>query len=134
MAIQMVGVGSQYGVITLDADGSYLDGSKTYRLTMPKGIPAKDFWSFVLYDPQTRSLLQTPRTVSPSLSSQSGEVEMNEDGSYTVWFGPEAPAGKEKNWIQTIPGKGWFTVLRLYGPLEPWFDQTWNPVEIELID
>ncbi len=134
MAIQMVGVGSQYGVITLDADGSYLDGSKTYRLTMPKGIPAKDFWSFVLYDPQTRSLLQTPRTVFPSLSSQSGEVEMNEDGSYTVWFGPEAPAGKEKNWIQTIPGKGWFTILRLYGPLEPWFDQTWKPGEIELID
>ncbi len=87
----------------------------------------------MLYDPQTRSLLQTPRTVFPSLSSQSGQVEMNADGSSTIWFGPEAPAGKEHNWIQTVPGKGWFTILRLYGPLESWFDKSWKPGEIELV-
>jgi hypothetical protein len=55
------------------------------------------------------------------------------DGSVDIYFGPKAPAGKEKNWIQTVPGKGWFTGLRLYGPLEPWFDQTWRPGEIELV-
>ncbi len=133
MTIQMVGIGSQYAVAAVDADGGDLDGSKTYSVTLPQGIPAKDFWSFVLYDPQTRSLLQTPRTVFPSLSSQSGQVEMNADGSSTIWFGPEAPAGKEQNWIQTVPGKGWFTILRLYGPLESWFDQTWKPGEVELV-
>ena len=40
-------------------------------------------------------------------------------------------AGKEANWVQTIPGKGWNTLLRLYGPLEPWFNKTWHPGEIE---
>ncbi len=88
----------------------------------------------MLYDPQTRSMLQTPRTVFPSLSSQSGDVEMNADSSYTVWFGPEAPEGKESNWIQTVPDKGWFVILRLYGPLGSWFDKTWRPGELELLN
>lgn len=133
MSVKMVGVGSQYGVAAVDAEGNYLDGSKTYRLTLPDGIPAKDFWSVTLYDPQTRSLLQTPRTVKPSLSSQSGNPQFNDDGSCTVYFGPDAPEGKGDNWLQTVPGKGWFTILRLYGPLEPWFDKTWKPGEIELV-
>jgi hypothetical protein len=130
MVAKLVGAGSQYAVAAIDAEGNYLDGSKTYSLTLPAGIPAKDFWSFVNYDPQTRSLLQTPGTVFPSVSSQSGAVQANADGSTTIWFGPEPPAGKESNWVPTVPGKGWFTVLRLYGPLEPWFDQTWKPGEI----
>jgi len=134
MTMKMVGVGSQYAVACLDADGDYLDGSKTYSLTLPAGIPAKDFWSFVNYDPQTRSLLQTPSTAFPSVSSQTGTVQPNADGSTTVWFGPEPPAGKESNWVPTVPGKGWFTVLRLYGPLEPWFDRTWRPGEIKIVE
>ena len=132
MTIKMVGVGSQYAVAAVDKNGEYLDGSKNYQLTMPKGVPAKDFWSFVVYDPQTRSMLQTPNTNYPSLSSQAGDLQSNADGSYTIYFGPEAPEGKESNWIQTVPGKGFFTIMRLYGPLEPWFDQTWRPGEIEL--
>ena len=134
MAMKMVGVGSQYGVATVDSEGNYLDGGKTYRVTLPKGIPAKDFWSFCVYDPQTRSMLQTPGNVFPSLGSAAGDVQPNEDGSVTVWFGPEAPEGKEKNWVQTVPGKGWFTALRLYGPLESWFDKSWQPGEIEKTD
>jgi hypothetical protein len=106
MSAKMVGVGSQYGIAAVDAEGNYLDGSKTYRLTLPKGIPAKDFWSVTLYDPQTRSMLQTPRTARPTLSSQSGNPEYNDDGSCTIYFGAEAPKGKENNWIQTVPGKG----------------------------
>jgi len=134
MALQRVGVGSQYGVATVDAEGNYLDGGKTYQVTLPKDIPAKEFWSFCVYDPQTRSMLQTPRTAYPSLSSAAGNVETNADGSHTVWFGPEAPKGKERNWVQTVPGKGWFLILRLYGPLESWFDRTWRPSEIELVE
>jgi hypothetical protein len=134
MALEMVGVGSQYAVAAVDADGNYLDGARTYRLTMPTGIPAKDFWSFVVYDPQTRSMLQTPGTIYPSVSSQSGEIQVNPDGSTTIWFGPEPPSGMESNWVQTVPGKGWFTILRLYGPLESWFDKSWKPGEIHLID
>jgi hypothetical protein len=134
MALQMVGIGSQYAVAAVDADGEYLDGSKTYSLTLPAGIPANDFWSFVIYDPQTRSLLQTPRTAFPSLSSQSGEVQTNPDGSTTIWFGPEPPAGQESNWVPTVTGKGWFTILRLYGPLDSWFDKTWQPGELEPVN
>ena len=133
MVIEKVGVGSQYAVACLDADNNYLDGSKTYSLTLPPGIPAKDFWSFVNYDPQTRSLLQTPSTPFPSVSSQSGDIVANADGSTTVWFGPKPPAGKESNWVPTVPGKGWFTVLRLYGPLESWFNKSWKPGEIQLV-
>jgi len=133
MVAEIVGAGSQYAVATLDAEGNYLDGSKTYSLTLPAGIPARDFWSFVNYDPLTRSLLQTPTTPFPSVSSQSGTVQANADGSTTIWFGPEPPVGKESNWAPTVPGKGWFTILRLYGPLEPWFDQTWRPSEIEIV-
>ena len=134
MSVKRVGVGSQYAIAAVDADGNYLDGSRTYRLTLPKGIPAQDFWSVTLYDPQTRSMLQTPRTAQPSLSSQSNSPQWNDDGSCTVHFGPKPPRGKESNWIQTVPRKGWFAILRLYGPLESWFDGTWKPGEIELME
>jgi hypothetical protein len=58
----------------------------------------------------------------------------NSDGSIDLYFGPETPVGKENNWIQTVQGKGWFTILRIYSPLEPWFDKSWRPGEIELVE
>ena len=133
MVLKMVGVGSQYAVAAADKDGHYLDGSKTYRLKIPADVPAKDFWSVVLYDPQTRSELQTEQPF-PSRNNQRDELEVASDGSVELYFGPTAPEGKEENWVQTIPGKGWWAVLRLYGPLEPWFDQTWRPGDFELIE
>ncbi|MEI8333922.1 MAG: DUF1254 domain-containing protein [Chloroflexota bacterium] len=131
--VKIVGGGSQYGVGDHDSAGRYLDGGRTYRLHLPPGIPAKDFWSVLVYDPQTRSMLQTDQRF-PSLSSQRADLVVNPDTSVDVYFGPEAPVGHESNWIQTIPGKGWFTFFRLYGPLEPWFDKTWRPGEIESVD
>jgi len=77
-------------------------------------------------------MLQTDQQF-PSISSLKKGVIVNPDSSVDVWFGPKPPSGKEANWVQTIPGKGWFTVLRLYGPLEPWFDKTWRPGEIEIV-
>lgn len=132
MEEKMVGRGSQYPWAALDADGKPFDGGKTYRLTLPKGIPVKDFWSVIVYDNQTRSMLQTDQA-APSVSSQNKDVKINADGSVDVFFGPSAPEGMESNWVQTIPGKGWFMILRLYGPLEPWFDKTWRPGEITLV-
>jgi hypothetical protein len=76
-------------------------------------------------------MLQTDQQF-PSKGSHSAEIQKNTDGSYDIYFGPKAPAGKDTNWIQTVPGRGWFTILRLYGPLEPWFDQTWKPGDIAL--
>lgn len=132
MAVKMVGIGSQYAVAEHDAAGRYLDGGKAYRLHLPPNIPAKDFWSVVVYDPQTRSFLQTDQQF-PSMSSQKKDLIVKRDTSVDVYFGPEPPAGKEANWVQTVPGKGWWVGLRLYGPLEPWFDKTWRPSEIELL-
>jgi len=85
----------------------------------------------VVYDNQTRSMLQTDAKF-PSISSQQADTLVNPDGSVDVYFGPKAPAGKKVNWVQTVPGKGWNVLLRLYGPLEPWFDKTWRPGEFEL--
>jgi hypothetical protein len=106
--------------------------SKTYKVHLPPNIPAKNFWSIMVYDNQTRSELQTDQQY-PSLGSQKKSLVINPDTSVDVYFGPTAPTGKEANWIQTIPGKGWNPMLRLYGPLEPWFDKTWRPGEIELM-
>lgn len=128
MVDKTVGAGSQYLVAYVDANGDYLDGSQTYQLHLPPNIPVNNFWSVTLYDPKTRSLLQNGMP-KPSISQFDGP-EQNDDGSYDVFFGPEAPAGKEKNWAKTVPGKGWFTVIRVYGPLEPFFDQTWKPDDI----
>ena len=131
MEEKMVGQGSQYPWASLDSKGNPLDGGKTYKLRLPPNIPVKNFWSVIVYDNQTRSMLQTDQQF-PSVSSQDKGFKTNADGSVDVWFGPKAPPRMEKNWVQTIPGKGWFMILRLYGPLEPWFNKTWRPGEIEL--
>jgi hypothetical protein len=133
MCMRLTGIGSQYLVAVRDSEGSWFDGSRDYRLTLPPDIPQSRFWSVILYDRQTRSMLQTDQPF-PSLGSQSGTVETNSDGTTDIYFGPTAPDGKESNWLQTLPGKGWWTVLRLYNPLQPFFDKTWRPSEIEPLD
>jgi hypothetical protein len=130
MCMRLTGIGSQYLMVTRDGDGAFLDGARTYRLNLPADIPESRFWSIMLYDRQTRSMLQTEQPM-PSLGSQSGTVQQNPDGSTDLYFGPDAPEGKDHNWIQTVPGKGWFGILRLYSPLQPFFDKTWRPSEIE---
>ena len=115
----------------VDSKGNPLDGGKNYRLHLPPNIPVANFWSVILYDDQTRSMLQTDQQW-PAFSSQTKGILVTRTGRYDVFFGPKAPAGKEHNWVQTVPGKGWNTLLRLYGPLEHWFNKTWRPGEITL--
>jgi hypothetical protein len=136
MCMRLTGVGSQYLIANVDAAGEPFDGAKTYRVSLPKDIPAARFWSLNLYDNQTRSLLQTaqlyPRAGSQEYPSPAAEAEA--DGSTVVYCSPAQPddvaAG---NWIQTDPEKGWFVILRLYSPLQPFFDKTWRPGEFELV-
>ena len=132
---KLIGKGSQYAWGYLDAKGNYLDGRNTYKMNLPKDPPAEKFISIVVYDPQTRSQLQTGQPF-PSYNSEKhkGKVAVNDDGAIDLYFGPEAPAGKEANWLQTVPGKGWFCLLRLYSPTEAWYDKTWRPGEIELME
>jgi len=84
----------------------------------------------VLYDTQTRSMLQTDQQF-PSLSSQT-KPKANGDGSVDVYFSATKPAISD-NWLQTIPGKSWFTIFRLYGPVQPWFDKSWKLPDIERV-
>ena len=132
MTLKMVGKGSQYALCDKDSNGEFLYGDKSYKLNIPANVPVKDFWSIVIYDPQTRSELQTGQPF-PGKNNKKSVLDNNDDGSVDLYFGPVAPAGKENNWIQTVPGKAWFAALRLYGPLEPWFDKTWRPGEFEKV-
>jgi hypothetical protein len=136
MIMRLPNVGSQYLMGFMDSDKNPYDGGKTYRVTLPKDIPAAAFWSFTLYDNQTRSMLQTPQRF-PRAGSQtypSPAAVADADGSTTIYFGPNKPAdAKDGNWIQTMPGKGWFTILRLYSPREPFFTKAWRPSEVALV-
>jgi hypothetical protein len=131
--MRLTDIGSQYLGSFYDEDGNPFDGAKTYKVKLPPNIPAAKFWSLTVYDNQTRSMLQTeqrfPRAGSQSFPTPAALA--NEDGSTAIYFGPKLPDGvKPGNWIQTVPGKGWFVILRLYSPLEPFFDKTWRPGEI----
>ena len=129
MVEKHIGAGSQYLWTPRDGSGAFLDGGKSYRLRIPANIPVKNFWSVVAYDADSRSILRNSQRF-PSVSTYTNP-ESNSDGSIDIYFGPKAPQAKEKNWIQTINGKGWFTLFRFYGPLEPFFDKTWKPGDIE---
>ncbi len=136
MIMRIPDVGSQYLMGFLDSDGNPYDGSKTYKCTLPKDIPARAFWSFTVYDNQSRSMLATPQRFprAGSQSYPSPAAQASGDGATTVYFAPMQPQGVPRgNWIQTMPGKGWFTILRLYSPLPSFFDKSWRPSEIELV-
>ncbi len=136
MCMRLTEVGSQYIFAYKDADGKILDGAQSYRVTLPPDIPAARFWSLTAYDTETRSMLQTPQRY-PRAGSQAYPTPAatpDADGSTTITFGPERPADSpDGNWIQTTEGKGWFLILRLYSPLQSFFDKSWRPSEIELV-
>ncbi len=133
-ALDDMGIAGNTLVVYTSDNGPHMntwpDGAMTYRLHIPAGVPAKDFWSVVLYDPQTRSELQTGQPF-PSKNQKRDGLGMNSDGSVDLYFGPRAPEGRQANWTQTVPGKSWFALLRLDGPTEAWFDKSWRPGEVE---
>ena len=122
---RVVGEGSVYWMAIRDGTGAYLDGGKTYKLTVPGPVPAKLFWSMTVYDVDTRCLIATDQDRA-AIRSLLDHPQVNADGSYDIYFGPKAPAGKERMWVKTIPGKGWFGVFRNYGPQAPALDGTWK--------
>ena len=133
MATPKEGTGSDYGIAYVDSEKQPFDGSKTYKLHIPADVPVANFWAVTIYDTQTRSMLQTSQPF-PTVGSQTEGIRQNDDGSYDIYFAPEAPEGYENNWLETIPGKSWFVILRMYGPLKPWLEQTWRPSEIALAE
>lgn len=133
MVVSVPGQGSQYIGAYQDSDGNWLTGDHTYRIQLPKNVPANMFWSLTVYDNDTRSMIRNEHG-RPLVGSVHGAVP-NEDGSFDLYFGADQPKDvPEANWVQTKPGKGWFVYLRLYGPEQPYFDQTWVPGDPQLVD
>jgi hypothetical protein len=129
MLSQVPGKGAKYMIAFTDGAGVDLSGGSRYRLNLPPNIPAGNFWSVTLYEAENASGLANGQPF-PSLGSRDKPV-MNADGSTDVYFGPSAPAGKEGNWLATVPGKGYFAILRLYGPTEAAIDKSWKPGDIQ---
>ncbi|NKY48456.1 DUF1254 domain-containing protein [Nocardia cerradoensis] len=126
MVVNLIDEGAKYPVTMRDGNGDWLDGARSYTLTLPAGIPAKLFWSVAVYDPITASGLDNGQRF-PSINAMD-KPDANPDGSHTIHFGPDQPADAgEKNWLRTVPGKGFFVIVRLYGPGKPFFEQTWIP-------
>ena len=127
-----VGPGSLYFYTPRDATGAYLDGGKNYRLKIPGPVPAKLFWSVTVYGSETRTIIHTDQG-SGALRTMFENPQPNKDGSFDIFFGPDQPEGKENHWVRTIPGNGWFTFLRIYGPQGPIFNDTWILPDIEML-
>jgi hypothetical protein len=128
MITQIPGVGQAYLGSYVDKNGNWLDGASSYKLHIPANPPAVNFWSVTVYDAATRCLIDNPQR-NAGLSSRKN-LNKNADGSVDLYFGPTAPPGQEKNWVQTIPGKHWFTYMRFYGPTKAYFDKSWKMDDI----
>ncbi|TLX72457.1 DUF1254 domain-containing protein [Labilibacter sediminis] len=132
MSTQIPGIGQAYLGAYKDSEGRWLDGSNSYKLHIPPNPPAKQFWSLTLYDVDTRCLIKNEQQIADKSSRM--DLITNDDGSVDLYFGPEAQEGMEKNWIPTTPNQGFFAYLRLYAPLEPYFERTWALPDIEKIN
>jgi hypothetical protein len=129
MLSKVPGKGAMYVMAFTDSDGVALSGGARYRLTLPRDIPAANFWSVTLYESESGSGLANGQAF-PSLGSRD-HPEKNADGSTDLYFAPEAPKGKQANWLATVPGRGYFAILRLYGPTETALDRSWKPGDVE---
>jgi hypothetical protein len=129
MAPKRPGPSSAYLGAYKDKAGAWLDGGRSYRLRVPPNPPIKLFWSVTVYDVDTRALILNEQKVADRSSRM--DLRKNEDGSVDIYCGPTAPAGFEKNWIPTVPGKNWFAYFRFYQPTEAYFDRSWPLPDFE---
>ena len=125
------GGGSIYQAAYADKDGDWLDGAKSYKLHVPANPPAKQFWSVAVYSWDTRTLIDNEQKRAAQTSRE--DLIKNADGSFDLYYGPTAPKGKEKNWVQTIPGQGWWVYLRFYAPTKAYFDKSWSIGDFEKV-
>lgn len=134
MVLELVGKGSKYVGTYRDSDYNFLIGSNTYHLNIPADVPAENFWSIVVYDAETRSMIKNESQPLPGIRSLNSDLMQNEDGSYDVYFGPEAPEGFENNWVETNEGDGFFVYMRFYSPTEAYYDKSWQLQMVQKIE
>ena len=133
MVLNNVGRGSKYLASYIDENKEWLDGKNNYEIVVPKDAPANQFWSITVYDNDSRCIILNEQGKSDISSAREG-VRVEEDGSYKVFVGPKAPEGYENNWIQSNPKKGFFVYMRLYGPLESFFDKSWKMPDVKKVN
>jgi hypothetical protein len=131
MMSQISGKGAKYMIAFNDSKGEALSGGSNYKINLPANIPAANFWSVTLYEAENASGLANGQPF-PSLGSRDKPAQ-NADGTTDIYLGPKAPNGKEGNWLATVPGKGYFAILRLYGPTEAAINKSWKPGDIEKV-
>jgi len=135
MVLELVDKGSKYLGTYRDADENFLIGSNTYYLNIPADVPALNFWSIVVYDAETRSMINNGLQPLPAIRSlDSDKLIQNENGSYDVYFGPEAPEGYENNWVKTNESDGFFVYMRFYSPTEAYYDKSWQLPMVEKLE
>jgi len=123
------GKGQIYLATYRDADGDWLDGGTNYVLNVPPNVPAAEFWSLTAYDVSTRAPLRNDQKIVDKSSRMN--LQKNDDGSVTLYIGPDEPKTGKTNWIPTVPGKAWFPYFRFYSPTEAYFDRSWVLPDIE---
>ncbi|MDO6708137.1 DUF1254 domain-containing protein [Photobacterium sp. 1_MG-2023] len=129
MVMRTTGAGSKYPYTTRDADGDFLNGSNSYRLHLPKDIPAALFWAVTAYNITDGTMPETDQLL-PSTNGYY-DIPKNKDGSIDIWFGPSKPKDVvDAAFIQTVPGRDYLVALRLYGAMDAFYDQTWKPDDI----
>jgi len=124
-----LGEGQYYLMTVKDAKGNQFDGSKLYRLHLPADVPVKLYWSLTAYDRETHALIKGVQYASRA--STTPGLQKNADGSVDIYFGANAPAGKESNWVPTDPQRPFEILARFYGPEKPFFDKVWKMGDIE---
>ncbi|HDY81909.1 MAG TPA: DUF1254 domain-containing protein [Halieaceae bacterium] len=130
MVMRTINAGSKYPLYVVDSKGEYLHGSDTYKLHLPDGIPAAYFWAVTAYNITDGTMPKTSQAF-PSKNSLNESIVKNSDGSVDIYLGPKQPDGvAETNWIQTIEGRDFMGVVRLYGTEVAFFDQKWRPGEM----
>lgn len=127
---RVVGPGSIYFMAFKDSSGAYLNGGNNYTLSIPAPVPANQFWSVTIYDSETRTIIDTEQGRG-AIRTMFENPQPNSEGVFELYFGPDEPAGKENHWVRTMPDKGWFAVVRMYGPEKPVFDGTYQLPDIE---
>ncbi len=131
IGIKRLGAGQFYSISIRDKDGNDFDGGKTYRLNVPPNVPVEQYWSVTAYDRQTHALIRNvPRA---SRSSQIPDLIKNEDGSIDLYFGPNAPKGRDANWVPTDPKRKFELMFRAYGPTKAFFDKEWVLPDVTLM-
>ncbi|BBU32566.1 hypothetical protein BTHE68_63000 (plasmid) [Burkholderia sp. THE68] len=121
-----------YMVAVADNHGKLMDAKKTYKLTVPAKMPAKQFWAITEYDHATWTYIYSDSGRTTLSSYDMDKMKPNADGSVTIYVGPRAPKGLESNWIPTA-GRRPAPTMRIYGPTEEFMNKSFKLPDFELL-